>query len=370
MLHLNFQSQRKNFKQIMSSRTSGWIRLPDPPKSLRYGVSSNWHHDSFVIAPDWKTSQSNGVYRYNAITGKWDIVIKYPINKNFWVRDIATDPKNDNLFIWTNVRNDYVMGEGCLEDCYLLTGNAKSKQSRGVFKNQNGRVMSHSHSIVYIKEQLHFFDENSHGIWNGKSGDGASFEMVSKYTWRRMCGFFESRFIALPSKGIILLIGGRCATWQYDFEILKYSVESKQWSGTGIEFKYWRPTVVLTPSEKYVILAGGKRFGDQQYGENIHILDIQDDANWNLYESKVTIPKDVEHHLAVTGGVENDHLVIGWTRALFKKQEYLKLCFPPLYLLQIIGKWLWCEELHWIRSKNTKAKESHLAIDLKYVLGH
>ena len=352
----------------MSSRTSCWIPLPDPPKSLLCGVSSNWNHDSFVIASDCFALKSNGVHRYNAITGKWSIVIKYPnINWNLSVNDIATDPKNHKLFIRTNKNNGY-----------LIAGNAKSKQLRGVFKNQNGHKLSRSHSIVYIKGQLHFFDESSHHIWNGKSGSGASLEMVSKYSWGVMSTYVHSRFIAVPTKGIILLIGGRraCATMQYDFEILKYSVEAKQWSGTGIEFKYWRPTVVLTPSETYVLLAGGIRFGDNEFGENIHVLDIQDDAKWTLYESKVRIPKDIEHHLAVTGGVENDHLVIGWTRDLFKKQEYLNLAFPPLYLLQMIGKWLWCEELHWIRkrtyyrSKNTKVKESHLAFDMKHVLEH
>ena len=342
----------------MSSVPVNWIRLPDPPESMRSGVASNWNHDSFVIAPDCQSFQPNGVHRYSAITAKWDIAVKYP--KIFWhlsVSDIATDPKNHKLFLRTDKQNDY-----------LMAWRPKSKRLHGVF-SKNGYKLSCSYSIVYIKGQLHFFSEKSHSIWNGKRGNGASFEMVSNGAWKGFC-----TFIAVPSKGIILLIGGKSTIDRNknDFEILKYSVESKKWSGTGIEFKYWGPFAVLTPSETYIILSGGTRADEHRFEEKIHVLEIVDDANWNLYESKVQIPEGIDHHLAVTGGVEGDHLVIGWTRELFKKQEYLELAFLPLYLLELIGKWLWCEELHWICRRthydDTQIKDSHRAIDVKHVL--
>ena len=342
----------------MSSVAVNWIRLPDPPESMRSGVASNWNHDSFVIAPDCQSFQPNGVHRYSAITGKWDIAVKYP--KIFWhlsVSDIATDPKNNKLFLRTDKQNDY-----------LMAWRPKSKRLLGVF-SKNGYKLSRSYSIVYIKGQLHFFSEKSHRIWNGKRGNAASFEMVANCAWKGFC-----MFIAVPSKGIILLIGGRNTMNRNakDFEILKYSVESKKWSGTAIEFKYWGPSAMLTPSEKYIILSGGRRLEGYQFVQEIHVLDIGDDTNWNLYESNLRLSEDIDYHLAVTGGVEGDHLVIGWTRELFKKQEYLNVAFPPVYLLELIGKWLWCEKLHWIRRRphydDTKTKSSHWAIDLKHVL--
>ena len=362
----------------MASAAVNWRRLPNPPKSLRFGVSTNWNHDSFVIAPECgplKSKVRKGVHRYNAVTKKWDIMMQYPkIHCNLWVTDIATDAKNDKLFICTNEKNGY-----------LMAGNAKSKQLRNVFdRDDGGYQLGDADSIVHIRGQLHCFTLSSHLIWNGENGDRASLDKGAKPSWDGMRDGFESRFIAVPTKGIILLIGGRRATnWNgYDFEILKYSVESKKWSGTGIEFKYWRPTAVLTPSERYVILSGGKRACDSRFEEKIHVLDISHDNKWHLYESKVRVPMNVNHHLAVTGDSRNDYLVIGWTRELFKNQEYFDLSFPPLHLLELIGTWVWCEELHWIRKGkhalrrrwpnhiNPELGALHYAVDLKHVLKH
>ena len=364
----------------MSSSSRSWNILPDPPEALSFGVASNCNHDAFVIAPQCKAFKSNAVHRYNAITGKWDIAVKYP--KIFWdlrILCIASDPENNKLYLLLNGGNSYLMA------CDL-----RAKRSRRVSEcsNGSGGHVYHSKSIVYIKGKLHFFKSwgAKHLLWNGRMGCRASFDMVPNCPWGEMRCDFECRFIAVPTKGIIVLIGGRRATNQKreDFEILKYSVDSKKWSGVGIVFKHWRPTAVLTPSEKYIILSGGKKESGGRFEDKIHVLDIRDDNKWHLYESKVRIPMNVNYHLAATGGVGTDYLVIGWTRELFRKQEHLDLPFPPRYLLQLIGTWIWCEELHWIRKgkyalnrlgtdidqSNQGLGGLHFSINLKNVLEH
>ena len=256
----------------------------------------------------------------------------------------------------------------------------------------NGDASAPIETNTVHQRQLHCFNLEAHYIWNGKAADKAEFERIPNCPWETKHQL-ECRFIAVPSKNVILLIGWNRESdtyAEYDFEILKYSVNDKKWSGTGIDFPYFRPSAVLTPTEEYVILSGGKEANDDQsrFTDKMHVLDIRTNSKWTLYQSKVRIPMNINHHLAVTGGEHGGCLVIGWTRQLFKQQEFLNLSFPPLYLLQLVGRWVSCEEVHWIRKgkhaiprfdddcnitndqTNMALGGLHMSINLDHVLKH
>ena len=369
----------------MTSTPLSWTRLADPPETLNYGVATNWTHDTFVLAPECEAYafDKHTVHRYNAMTRKWDIAVKYP--RQFWhlrAWSIAANTKGNRLYVLSrNVERSRTE----MWTCYLNVPMVRETLSIVDGMEPHGLRLSHGlQSILYINGQLHCFTMEAHFIWNGKAANSAYFEEIPNCPWESIGWFPDCRFIAVPSKNIILLIGCR----GFNFDILKYSVDDKKWSRTEIEFTYIRPSAVLTPSEEYVILSGGKEENGNRsrFVDKMHILDIRADSKWTLYESKVRIPMNINYHLAVTGGDHGGRLAIGWTRQLFKQQEYSNLSFPPLYLLQLIGRWVSCEELHWIRKgkyaiprlddnySNTIDQTNqalgglHMSINLKHVL--
>lgn len=359
----------------MATGNPQWRKMKDIPSWLSdHGVSSRWTPNSFVIAPDCLSGRANGVHMYNAITEQWSMLIPYfNLLAHFTIYDIAIDPTRKKLFLRTDDRTGY-----------LMVAEPAEQTLRRVLNRKNALCVRESVAISYIANEIHFFGADSHQKWNGQTGNGMNFEILLADSWEEAWGItnwrYPCRFVNVPSKGMVLVIGGRGAPAHrgdghgYDFEIWKYEVATNEWSGTGISFEFWRPTAVLTPSENFVILAGGHKFRTNEFGEYVHVLDMQDKESWQLYQTQVCIPKDVDHHLAVTGDLVDDHLVFGWTRRLFQQTTFHHMAFPPMYLLQMICSWITCAELHWVRrptgmwSANKTIAESHQVIALSQIL--
>ena len=68
------------------------------------------------------------------------------------------------------------------------------------------------------------------------------------------------------------------------------------------------------------------------------------------------------------GGVENEMLVIGWIRCLFKEGEFKNIQFLPMYLMKLICSWYSQEEVHWMGGgyKNNE----HFVINVRHILNH
>ena len=77
-------------------------------------------------------------------------------------------------------------------------------------------------------------------------------------------------------------------------------------------------------------------------------MDISDDNEYKLRKCDIQTPKAGNCQIVRMGGIEDECLVIGWIKQLFKTKEFKDLQFPPMYLIQLIVKRYNQEEIHWI----------------------
>ena len=98
--------------------------------------------------------------------------------------------------------------------------------------------------------------------------------------------------------------------------------------------------------------------------DKILVLDIRDDNynNYKLIECKIKCPQEGCFGIVRIGGIENELLVIGWIKRLFKTKEFKNLVLPPMYLMKIVLLWYGQEMIHWF------GQRTHYAIELRHIL--
>ena len=140
---------------MSSQQENLWTSSANTPKELRYGIASRWNGNEFVIASNslstfsFDREQRTGVYRYSAITDKWDLLVKYP--KLFYalnVQSVAVDPDRHRI---------HVSGKNYpLMICYT-----KAKMVRTEIRNMPRRVSSEKAAMVSADGSLHCLDATS-----------------------------------------------------------------------------------------------------------------------------------------------------------------------------------------------------------------
>ena len=100
---------------------------------------------------------------------------------------------------------------------------------------------------------------------------------------------------------------------------------------------------------------------------------MRDESELKLQTSSIRCPSPDDWHkvafkmVRTGGGLQDEMLVVGWTRHCFATCAFAELELPPLYIMQLIGQWYCQEELHWIRDAVGVQRE-HFAIKLKHIL--
>ena len=260
--------------------------------------------------------------------------------------------------------------------CYTKSQRVKTeieKLSRHRTVDSRRRRFYGLQSMVVANGVVHFMDykqwrgtdhrrrfTKTHSIWNGHTGDLCEVEhvnceaMAKEWTAKPVGGI---RLVHVSSKNIILLIGIGTPKGN-DRKIWKYDIESRTWSKAAVEFPIdcCQPShVVLTADQKYIIFP------------DLYVLDIQDEMSYHFYRSSVKVPNGGTFMVSATGGgIHGDMLVIGWIRMLFATKSFAELPLPPLYLMQMMAKWVSCEQLHWIG--RIKKRAAHYAINMHHIL--
>lgn len=362
---------------------SPWFRLPDPPTRVigvpterdpgYVGRAVPLNDSEFILSfcpdiPDIK---------YNVVTKDWTDVDTHS-SKNMLVRD--------GYFISMNrSRNELFLFEG------RTGGNARTVSIRDMSTNQWGtlaeeckyakEVVDTSYSdAVFVNGVCHFFV--AFGPYSHKhrmrhfilDQDAGLFTEISWISMRlrvnqhphdfKLIPIFVSRMnsILMIQAGGTLRFGG---IWRYPLD------DAGEWHRVhGVSIPIDFATAILTFDEKYILMA------DCDY---ILVLDISDENDFKLMRSDIGTPvmrcdrstrREYDTMVRMGSGMNNEKLVIGWTKRLFEKDGFEELALPPLYLLQMIAKWLLCEQIHYIhRHANCVDKpQAHFMIPMKKIL--
>ena len=185
---------------------------------------------------------------------------------------------------------------------------------------------------------------------------------------------FGASVVYVPSKNIILLIGGKSGD-DKPLGIWKFCVLSQKWTKMNdIKFEHFNVSVALTSNEKYVIIAGGydqtmhekscdhARQKIRCYSDSMFVLDISNDEQYTLKECTIKVPIPGHNPIVRAGGIKDECLVVGWIKELYKTKEFKDSLLPPMYLIQLIVKRYNQEKIHWVSSR------AHYCISVKRIL--
>ena len=383
-----------------------WRRLPDVPVngagSNYFGKTISFDDNEYILVMQDPKIKEIKFAKYNAIRNDWTDLGTYQSSSQR-VHDYfySSDPCTNKLFVFDTDLN--TVNTLDLTTNQLVTLNTVHSEELD--------VGDHSYQRSIVSNGLcHYFmlfecdDMNEHGdTVPGKPWykhcvlDEESGKLVVKFEIRANMTFTQihGRPLYVSKLDCLLLIqtqGWRLKgdIWRYwmnkdDNRISGYDNVSRFYGDwleessnklekvKGVQIPFYPKTVSLNFDERYVVMSNRR---------DIYLLDISDEEHFKLFKSDIRTPfasklddnGDLEKYLRnsslhkydtmirIGSGLNNEKLVIGWTRKLFAKDVFQDLSLPPLYLLQMIANWISVEELHLIH------RRQHYVIPMKRIL--
>ena len=355
-----------------------WIKLPCPYASilprLEPGKLLKINHYQFLVSNHLKSDDTTrALVMYNTRTNQWQQIAEYPKQHAYGrTLNVCTYNMQQNKVYF--LRRDNLMATANPSDKFV-TFDIKTRKF-----NMNG-VIAHNWCSTQdsesVNEYIHsiggtvFFGGIRHLIFDTNDNTNLDFTPPE---FREMRSILGAHCIYIRSKQILLLIGGDRGSGK-PFGIWRYCLKQEKWkkmkklSSFSLEFV----VCALSANEKFVIIAGGDIVSTDdmihgEYNHTIFVLDISDDNNYKLKECTIKLPKKYEHpQIALMGGDSDDEsLIIGWIKELFKTKEFKDLSLPPMYIMKMIGLWYNQEGLHWIQDGDDY--NNHYVITLKHML--
>ena len=197
--------------------------------------------------------------------------------------------------------------------------------------------------------------------------------------WKEFGTIRGCSLIHVPSKGIILMIGGRGYGQEEQLPVYptpekteqnsqmigiwRYHTASDRWEQIeGIDFNYYLSGCVLSSDERYVIIMGGYRFRNKKGprkvsfpSEYIHVLDIKHDDAHKLWRSAVESPRFefcFTSFVARTGNLKQYNLLkSGWIRRVLGSTLE-----TPMVIQDLIVNFVFVEMIHCVDTADVHHK--------------
>ena len=301
----------------------------------------------FIIAGDigeGGDKDLNALYKYNTLREEWTRFLSF--NLRYGAPDEYVDDSDlyismeihrglNQLFIlcsfWSEMHDDFVLDTSVLDIrndtvVHRLCSLRADRQAK----------------IVHVNGVMHKVG-NSHSIWNEDTLHWESIKTLPGFMDPNLDvgSLCEFSLVHVPSKDIVLRMGGYSCFWNPPAGIWQYSVASGIWKemkdedNNSFRLMSGAPQAVLSSNEQFVIICAPcspavKRF---------LVLDIRDDDQYKLWDSSVKRPELTL--MTKTGGQsEISLLIFGWIR----KQDDLQ--FVPRAIKTLITHWLCVEMIH------------------------
>lgn len=331
-----------------------WIALKSLPSNISYGNASNLNDHEFVFASERYGGNNDcpSIYKYNVHKNEWCAFIDYPKDLKMADHGMAINKISNKMYLCeksmvtvdleTKEFNEYSTNINDINQPFLVNAN-------GTIHGIGGDVSS------------------KHLTWN--DSDHSFKEMHDFKTIDNIYEIYGASVIYVPSKQLILLIGGKDIWNDKMIGIWKYCLLSNKWSKVkGIQFDFFQHSAVLTSNQECIVIAGG-RDKDNNCTNSMHILDIRDENNYILRKSSIQCPMSGSNKIIRSGGgIKDELLTIGWIKHLFNSSEFHHFQFP-LDIMQLIAMWFCQETIHWMEREDVADREAsnHFAINLKHI---
>ena len=390
-----------------------WINYGKIPKNILCGVSIRLNENELIMVSEsnnYENIERYGIYKYNKHFNKWIKILCYP--KNFFIVELLEicidkklnkiyisiendtfDHENETIFVVDIIKQTImnipnIKGLGIDSDGFENYLQQYRLSNQSVF--ENGNIHSFVNTFEYYDNNNNNNNESfKHFIWNTNNNNNINNECKILYDFKNEINGIKdivcSKCIYVKSKNILLLIGGkdRLNKIKKGVGIWKFSLKFKKWYKIcdGIKFKFHSVSVTLTANENYVIIAGGYYLANNKKNhikykilnnDKIYVLDIKNNNNnkYKLFKSTIKCPLSGNNNICRLGGeINNELLVIGWIRNLFKIKQFNNLIIPPMHIMKMIKNWYDQEMIHWLwKGQYIDQKYQHYAINCKYIL--
>eukprot|EP01084_Bolivina_argentea_P184469 318144_1 len=328
-----------------------WIPVANIPRDIYYGVGAmlNGQEMVFVSERFGNYTDCKSIYKYNVHHNEWKPFIDFPQDLKIQHHTITFHPESNKLYLAGQYNE-------------MLIIDIKDKK----FHKVSDKDYSSSFPILLnVNGSIHKIGGNGnakHLIWNE---DNNTFDEIFDFEQEENVGtILAASAIYVPSKDIILIIGGIDESDNKMVGVWKYYLVKKEWQKVkGITFDYYLCPAVLSLDEEYIVFVGG--YDKERNKVNImHVLDIRDDDNYILRKSAIKYPMSGHHKIVRSGGGLKDELLVA---------GYIKQSFKTLLSLDIINliqMLYWQETIHWLQRKDIDdiKDQNHFVMNMKSML--
>ena len=363
--NIQLTSLKAVFK-MLSLNSSKWFQLNNPSTECNaiYMTSINQHE--FIIA----TQSENSIERFNINTNQWTKINCNVVYSEDEYRDLLSFcPRSQRLFV---VRGNSYESKS-KPNLPLRTLDIRSGKYIATQMKSHGLDMTFCN--IHIDGRLHLIggEPPLHLEYND---DYQSFETI--FDFRNdgaiITRIYRSTAVYVPSKQMIVLIGGYDRFPTKFVGVWIYSLVKRKWRKLCIEFDIFGAEAVLTSDEQNIIIVGGQcamNDGSQSSTniDSIYVLGITDfdkAREFTLKKSLISLPQKRQEfnkhdiNSVITGGYKGEILVTGYVKLMFRMENFKELRLPSVSIIQIIERYLNIETLHWICHINNEDK--HFAI--------
>ena len=363
-----FEPMSSNKDKSKKSIKRGWISASPRPENsgdIFHGdnnlIMLN-DHEFLLFSPDWekpRSAKSDHVFfKYNSIGDEWTQLMDHHGGFSF-----AYDNKAHILYGLSLNNKDEMTVVDLSTKTVVYQYQLPIAKRVGVLTRP--RLVNVDGTIHKVEARV--AGHTRHAIWDKMEKMWIESDVPQ---WKQFGTIRGCSLIHVPSKGIILMIGGRgCGKEEQRpvypasekteqnsqmIGIWRYHIASDRWEQIeGIEFNYYLSGCVLSSDERYVIIMGGYRFRNKKGprklwswpSEYIHVLDIKHDDSYKLWRSPVESPifeVGYTSFVARTGNLKQYNLLkSGWIRRVLGSTLE-----TPMVIQDLIVKFGFVEMIH------------------------
>ena len=346
-----------------------WFKLKFIPTDILQGKITNKNDREFVFACDTRIEEyciyykdldvpdQIHIHKYNVDTNKWCKVFRYPRNLKMRVASIAMNKEGNKIYLTTDKHKLIIINTDTkiYDFHYHDDEDALYLYPRYAICNVNGKIHLIGDKHLMFDEATDQFTEISN-FWDCDS-------VISDY-----CA--EPLVIYVSSKQTIISFMYK-EDWEEDTAtaVWTFNLRTKTWHQchTMKDRVFKIRNAVLTRNEKFVIII--------DKDNKFYVMDIRDDIDYKLSECNIKPPLEcpIANMVRTGGAIQDEILVHGWIKKLFKTSKFHNMQLPPNYIMKLISNWYSIQLLHIIYNPDPICKgcpQDHYAINVNDILSN
>ena len=329
--------------------TSSWLSHKTPT----FGTAPQLLHigdNEMVMLPQKREYDSeyeddeDGIHKYNALHDKYTKIMDYPRDLVSISHSAAYDEKSKLIYV-------------CNPRSQLIEIDIDSKKVNILSTNAN---YNRTPLIFVVDDDIHIMNwrKSKYGIFN-----------KSTQTFKQMT---DTEYIMSPWTVCMKLRQSIITTaiQKTDNKIVtmmnEYSYINKKWINWEIEgISCYRPRIVVTKFEEYLIFMGGKDMKTRMRSKDILVYNFK---HKQMRKSSIKIP--CSHFTVVLDRNDDreDVLLSSYMNKLWRNPEFVSVQLLPFYLTKLIGKYICFEYVHLVGLNDKDHSYAHWSINVDKII--